>query len=172
VATLKTGKYRLKTVILLLQGQLLQIKGYKVDFLLETISMRPLSPSSGRLLTPAGADDDTDETVSWSDSSDEQADPPVLQQLAAALIAWEPTLIAAYARLDQASAQLAPFAAFLARLDKEVGKKTAIRGEIVGWLQRLVTDDAARSRAFQLVGTAEDAATALAIYQSIRAAGQ
>ena len=133
--------------------------------------MRPLSPSSGRLPAPAGADDDTDETVSWSDSSDEQTDPPVLQQLAAALIAWEPTLIAAYARLDQASAQLAPFAAFLVRLDKEVGKKTALRGEIVGWLQALVTDDAARSRAFQLVAAADDGATALASYRAILAAG-
>jgi hypothetical protein len=133
--------------------------------------MRPLSPSSARLPAPAGADDDTDKTVSWSDDSDEQADPPVLQQLAAALIAWEPTLIVAYARLDQASAQLAPFAAFLTQLDKEVGKKTALRGEIVGWLQALVTDDAARSRAFELVAAADGAATALASYRATRAAG-
>jgi hypothetical protein len=121
---------------------------------------------------PAAIDDDTDDTVSYSDSGDEQADPPVLQQLARAVISWEPGLAAAYARLDQSAAELAPFAAFLARLDREVGKKTALRGEIVGWLQSLVADDAARSRAFALVAGADDAATALACYQAIRAAGR
>jgi hypothetical protein len=66
--------------------------------------MHPLSTAPGRMPAPAAIDDDTDDTVSYSDSGDEQADPPVLQQLARAVISWEPGLAAAYARLDQSAA--------------------------------------------------------------------
>ena len=131
--------------------------------------MRPLSSTSRYLSAPAAMDDDTEETVSFSDSSDEQADPPVLQQLAKALLAWEPMLVAPYARLDQTLAKLPQFAAFLARLDKEVEKRTALRTEIVAWLRTLVTDDPARDRAFHIAAAADDAATALASYQAMRA---
>lgn len=131
--------------------------------------MRPLSNTSRYLSAPAATDDDTEETVSFSDSSDEQPDPPVLQQLAKALLAWEPTLVTAYARLDQSLAAMAPFAAFLARLDEDVEKRTPLRDEIVAWLRTLVTDDTARDRAFHIAAAADDATTALASYRAMRA---
>lgn len=131
--------------------------------------MRPLSNSSRPASMPAAIDDDTDETVSFSDSGEELPDPPVLQQLARAILVWEPMLVAAYARLDQTLAELAPFAAFLARLDKEVEKRTALRHEIVGWLRTVLTDEASRNRAFHIAAAADDTATALASYRAMRA---
>jgi hypothetical protein len=132
--------------------------------------MRPFSAAPFRAASPAASGDDLDATISFSGSDDEQPDPPGLQQLACALLAWEPTLVAAYARLDHSPAELLPFAAFLAQLDREVGGRTAARGEIIGWLQALATDDAARSRAFRIASGLNGAVTALAGYQAIRTA--
>jgi hypothetical protein len=131
--------------------------------------MRPLFAVPARAAAPAGTADDIDDTVSYS-SDEEQADPPILQQLAVTLIGWEPTLVTAYARLDPAAADIAPFAEFLARLLQEVSRREAVRGEIVGWLQALATDEAARKRAFGIIAAADGAGTALATYQAIRAA--
>jgi hypothetical protein len=134
--------------------------------------MRPFSTALNRPAHPGTADEDLDATISFSDSEDEQPDPPALQQLARALLAWEPTLVAAYAPLDHASAELAPFAVFLVRLDKEVDGRTAMRGEIIGWLQALGRDAAARSRAFRIAAAVNSAVSALATYQAIRTASQ
>jgi hypothetical protein len=65
-----------------------------------------------------------------------------------------------------------PFAAFLFQLKKEVAGQAALRGEIIGWLQALAADDAARSRAFLMASTADAAGTALQTYRAIRAASQ
>jgi hypothetical protein len=134
--------------------------------------MRPFSAVPVRAAYPAAPGDDLDATISFSGSEDEQPDPPALQQLARALLAWEPTLVAAYARLDQTPAELVPFAAFLVQLDREVDGRTAERGEIVGWLQALAADDAARSRAFRIASGLNGADSALASYQAIRTASQ
>ena len=134
--------------------------------------MRPFSVVPVRATSPAAPGDDLDATISFSGSEDEQPDPPALQQLARALLAWEPTLVAAYARLDHTPVELVPFAAFLVQLDREVDGRTAARGEIVGWLQALAADDAARSRAFRIASGLDCAITALAGYQAIRTASQ
>jgi len=118
------------------------------------------------------SDEDLDATISFSGSDDDMPDPPALQQLAQALLAWEPALVATYARLDHAPGELAPFAAFLDRLKREVAGQAASRGEIIGWLQTLATDDGARSRAFRIVSAAAAASTALQTYQTIRTASQ
>jgi hypothetical protein len=125
-----------------------------------------------RTAHPGTADEDLDATISFSDSEDEQPDPPALQQLARALLAWEPGLVAAYACLGNAAAELAPFAVLLLRLDKEVDGRTAMRGEIIGWLQALADDAAARSRAFRIAAAVNSAVSALATYQAIRRASQ
>lgn len=130
--------------------------------------MRPLSASSFRAAVPTGSEDDLDATVSYTSSDDDGSDPPVLQQLAVALLAWQPALVAAYARLDQAAPELAPFAAFLARLDREVGRQTGLRGEVIGWLQALAADDVARRRALAIVAGADGTGAALATYRAIR----
>ena len=134
--------------------------------------MRPSSAVSARHADPATADDDLDETISFSDGEDEQSDPPALQQLARALLAWEPTLVAPYAGIDPSDAQLASFAAFLLRLDKEVDGRTAMRGEIIGWLQALPGNAAALSRAFSVAAAVNGAVSALATYHSMRTAIQ
>jgi hypothetical protein len=154
------------------QGRLCHANRYIAQFSKETISMRPFSAAPARSACPASPGDDLDATVSFSGSEDEQPDPPGLQQLARALLAWEPTLVTAYARLGHSQVELAPFAAFLVQLDREVDGRTAARGEIVGWLQTLATDDAARSRAFRIASGLNGAVTALASYQAIRMASQ
>ena len=134
--------------------------------------MRPSFTAPVRTAHPGTADEDLDATISFSDSEDEQPDPPALQQLARALLAWEPRLVAAYAHLNHAPAEIAPFAVFLLRLDKEVDGRTALRGEIIGWLQALADDAAARSRAFRIAAAVNSAVSALATYQAIRTASQ
>lgn len=148
--------------------QLIQFKGYIGNFFPETISMRPLSASLSRAAVPTGSEEDLEATVSYTSSDEGGSDPPVLQQLAVALLAWQPALVATYARLDQAAPELAPFAAFLARLDREVGRQTGLRGEVIGWLQALAGDDGARRRALAMVASAGNTGTALATYQAIR----
>lgn len=133
--------------------------------------MRPFSTMPVRPGAPAGTEDDPDDTVSYSSSDEGNGDPPFLQELAVTLIAWEPTLVAPYACLEQL-AEMAPFADFLARLGEEVARRSALRGEIVGWLQALVTDEVARKRALGIVSIANGAGTALATYQAIRAANE
>jgi hypothetical protein len=118
----------------------------------------------------ADSDEDLETTVSFSGSDDDLPDPPALQQLARAVLAWEPALVASYARLDHAAEELASFAAFLGRLKGEVAGQAASRGEIVGWLQTLAADDAVRSRAFRMASAADAASTAMATYQAIRRA--
>ena len=134
--------------------------------------MRPSFAVPIRTADPATADNDLDKTVSFSDSEDEQPDPPALQQLARALLAWEPTLVALYAGIDPSAAELPSFAAFLLRLDKEVDGRTAMRGEIIGWLQALARDGAARSRAFRIAAAVNSVVSALASYHSMRTASQ
>ena len=140
-----------------------------VSFNATSTATRSASPD-GR--AAADSDEDLDATVSFSGSDDDTPDPPALQQLTQAVLAWEPALVAAYARLDHAPEALAPFAVFLAGLKKEVAGQAGLRGEIIGWLQRLATDDAARSRAFRMASTADAASAALETYQAIRAARQ
>ena len=133
--------------------------------------MRPFSSSVLRLATPTGAsDEDLDATVTFSGSEDDQPDPPGLQQLARALLSWEPALVARYMRLDHEPQGLGPFSAFLGQLDREVAGQAATRGEIIGWLNRLAVDEAARSRAFRMVAGAGSAGAALALYQALRKA--
>jgi hypothetical protein len=143
--------------------------------------MRPVSfnaaSPAGRGASPDGrasadSDEDLAATVSFTSSDDDMPDPPALQQLAQALLAWEPTLVVPYARLDHAPEELVPFAAFLASLKGEVAGQAALRGEIVGWLQALAADDAARRRAFRMVAGADAAGTALQTYRAIRTASQ
>lgn len=139
--------------------------------------MRTLSSRSFRSAVPdaraaSDSDEDLDATISFSGSDDEMPDPPALQQLARAILAWEPALVPAYARLDHVPAELAPFAAFLGRLETELHGQAVTRGEFVGWLKALSTDEAARSRAFRIVSAANGADTALATYQAIRKASQ
>ena len=140
------------------------------------VSFNAASPAS-RGTSPdarasSGSDEDLAATVSFSDSDDDMPDPPALQQLAQALLAWEPALVAPYARLDHAAEDIAPFAAFLVRLRGEVAGQAALRGEIVGWLQALAADEPARRRAFGMATGADAAGTALQTYRAIRTAGQ
>ena len=132
--------------------------------------MRPFFPGVVRPSTPQGSDEDLDSTVSFSDSEDDLPDPPALQQLARALLGWAPALVASYARLDHSPASIAPFSAFLGRLEREVAGQAATRGEIIGWLHELAADQAARSRAFQMVSEADAAGSALVLYQAMRKA--
>ena len=135
-----------------------------------SLSSHPVRSTVPNGRAAADSDEDLETTVSFSGSDDDLPDPPALQQLAQAVLAWEPALVASYARLDHAAEELAPFAAFLVRLRKEVAGKAASRGEIVGWLQTLATDGAARSRAFRMASTANADGTAMATYEAIRMA--
>ena len=81
-------------------------------------------------------------------------------------------MVASYARLAHVAAELSPFAAFLVQLKMEVAGRAASRGEIIGWLQTLATDDSARSRAFRMVSAAHATGTALQTYLAIREASQ
>jgi hypothetical protein len=140
------------------------------------VSFNAASPA-GRGASPdsrasADSDEDLAATVSFSGSDDDMPDPPALQQLAQALLAWEPALVAPYARLDHAAEDISPFASFLVRLKGEVAGQAALHGEIVGWLQALPTDDAARRRAFRMAAGADAAGTALQTYRAIRTASQ
>lgn len=134
--------------------------------------MRPFSSGVICPATPRASEEDLDATVSFSSSEDEQPDPPALQQLARALLSWQPALVAHYARLDYAPGELAPFSAFLGRLEREVAGQAATRGEIIGWLQGLAEDGPARSRAFRIASGAPDAGSALALYQAMRKASE
>lgn len=136
--------------------------------------MKPLSsPVYRRAASPgADSDEDLDDTVSFSGSDDDLPDPPALQALAQALLTWEPSLVATYARLDHVAGELAPFADFLVRLKQETQGQAALRGEITGWLQGLATDQAARSRAFRMACGVHGAGTALETYRAIRTATQ
>jgi hypothetical protein len=134
--------------------------------------MRPFSAHGFSPATPPVSDEDLDATVSFSGSEDEQPDPPGLQQLARALLSWQPALVSLYARLDHAPDDLVPFAAFLGRLEREVAGQAATRGEIIGWLQGLAADDAARNRAFRMASAARGAGMALTLYQAMRRAGE
>lgn len=140
-----------------------------VSFNAASVANRGASPD-GR--ASADSDEDLAATVSFSESDDDMPDAPALQQLAQALLAWEPALVAPYARLDHAAEDIAPFAGFLARLKSEVAGQAALRGEIVGWLQALPADDAARRRAFRMAAGADAAGTALQTYRAIRTASQ
>lgn len=133
--------------------------------------MRPLSGPVGRQSSPTGGDphEDLDATISFSGSEDDD-DAPVLQQLAQALLAWEPSLVPTYARLDYVLEEMAPFAAFLVELRQEVKYRPALRGEITGWLQELGADVPGRRRAFQMVLASDGAGAALDTYRAIRAA--
>jgi hypothetical protein len=134
--------------------------------------MRPFSSGSFCPATPQVSEEDLDATVSFSSSEDEQPDPPALQQLARALLSWQPALVALYARLDHAPGDLAPFSAFLGRLEREVAGQAAMRGEIIGWLQGLAADKPARIRVLRMASGAPGASTALALYQTMRRASE
>lgn len=136
--------------------------------------MNPLPASEFRRFVLPGADsnEDLDDTVSYSGSDDDLPDPPALQALAQAVLAWEPSMVAPYARLDHVAGELAPFADFLVRLKQETQGRAALRGEITGWLQGLAIDHAARSRAFRMASGANGAGTALETYRAIRSAAQ
>jgi hypothetical protein len=149
-------------------GQLFQANGYIALFLKETISMRPFSSSVFCSAAPRISDEDLDATVSFSSSEDEQPDPPALQLLARALLSWQPALVAHYARLGHAPGDLAPFSAFLGRLEREVAGQAAMRGEIIGWLQGLAADEPARTRVFRMASGTPGAGSALALYQAMR----
>nr|WP_314630587.1 hypothetical protein [uncultured Noviherbaspirillum sp.] len=132
--------------------------------------MRPFSSGVFCPATPHVSDEDLDATVSFSGSEDEEPDPPALQQLARALLSWQPALVAQYARLDHALGDLAPFSAFLVQLEREVAGQAATRGEIIGWLQGLAADETARSRAFRMAAGAPGGGPAHALYQAMRRA--
>jgi hypothetical protein len=136
--------------------------------------VKPLSSTVYRRAASPGADSDEnlDDTVSFSGSDDDLPDPPALQALAQAVLAWEPSLVATYARLDHVVGELVPFADFLVRLKQETQGRAALRGEITGWLQGLAADPAARSRAFRMASGANGAGTALETYRAIRSAAQ
>lgn len=136
--------------------------------------MRPFSaaPFRSAALTDTDREEDLDATVSFSDSDDGLPDPPVLQKLAQALLAWNPALVPAYARIDHVPEELAPFAAFLVQLRKELQGRAASCGEVIGWLQALAADDAARRRAFRIASGADGAGTAMETYRAIRNAAQ
>lgn len=140
--------------------------------------MRSLSQAGARPAVPnnnpaADADDELARTESFSDSDDGDglSDPPEVQQLARALLAWDPVVVTAYSRLRHIDGQPAAFAAFLVRLNTEV-RQPSLRGEIIGWLRTLAHDDEKRTRAFQVAVAEQGARTAFDLYDEMRKAAQ
>jgi hypothetical protein len=119
------------------------------------------------------SDDELARTESFSDSDDRDglSDPPEVQQLARALLAWDPVVVTAYSRLRHIDGQPAAFAAFLVRLNTEVSQPS-LRGEIIGWLRTLAHDDDKRTKAFQIAVADKGARTAFDLYEVMRRAAQ
>ena len=138
--------------------------------------MHPLNHAAQRSLAPesrpaADSDGDLDATISFSDSEDGVPDPPELQLLARAILAWDPMMVTAYSRQDHVAGHSAAFADFLVKLNIEV-VTPALRGEIIGWLRTIALRDDRRTRAFQIAATQRGLKPALEIYEAMRAASQ
>ncbi len=140
--------------------------------------MRSLSHTGPRSALPmngaaADSDDELARTESFSDSDDDdrRQDPPEAQQLARALLAWDPVVVTAFSRLSHIDGQPAAFAAFLARLNKEISQPS-LRGEIIGWLRTLAHDEDLRTKAFQAALAGEGARSAFDMYEAMRRAPQ
>ena len=139
--------------------------------------MRPLNQPGLRSGAPlnnavADSDDELARTESFGDSDDDGPfDPPEVQQLARALLAWDPTVVTAFSRLSHIDGQPAAFAAFLSKLNEEV-TQPSLRGEIIGWLRALAHDDNLRTKAFQAALAGKDALSAFDMYESMRRAAQ
>lgn len=130
-------------------------------------------PAAPRNNTAADADDDLARTESFSDSDDGNGpfDPPEMQQLARALLGWDPAVVTAYSRLCHVDGQPAAFAAFLVRLNTEV-RQPSLRGEIIGWLRALAHDEAQRTKAFRIAAAGPGARAAFDLYEAMRKAAQ
>lgn len=139
--------------------------------------MRPLNHPGLRSGAPlnnavANSDDELARTESFGDSDDDGPfDPPEVQQLARALLAWDPAVVTAFSRLSHIDGQPAAFAAFLSKLNEEV-TQPSLRGEIIGWLRTLAHDDNRRTKAFQAALAGKDALSAFDLYETMRRAAQ
>lgn len=140
--------------------------------------MRSLNQFGSRSLAPlndpaADAEDDLARTQSYSDSDDGDGllDQPEVQQLARALLAWDPVVAAAYSRLSHIDGQPAAFAAFLRELNTDVSQPS-LRGEIIGWLRTLAHDKDKRTKAFQIAYAGKGVMAAFDMYEAMRKAAQ
>ena len=140
--------------------------------------MRPVNQPGSRSGAPlnnavADSDDELARTESFGDSDDDDGpfDPPEVQQLARALLAWDPAVVTAFSRLSHIDGQPAAFAAFLSKLNEEV-TQPSLRGEIIGWLRALAHDDNLRTKAFQAALAGKDALSAFEMYEAMRRAAE
>jgi hypothetical protein len=107
-----------------------------------------------------------------SDSEVESLSHLVPKQLACALMAWDPKLVSSLCVAGMMHPHAAAFAAFLNKLHLAVTPDLGLRGEILGWLDRLGSNETQRQRAFQIAAEAGTGTPALAIYQAMRAASE
>ena len=140
--------------------------------------MRSLTHAGWRSAAPmsgpaADSDDELARTESFSDSDDGNGppDPPEIQQLARALLAWDPVVVTAFSRQSHIDGQPAAFAAFLSKLNEEVSQPS-LRGEIIGWLRTLARDEDLRTKAFQAALAGKGAWSAFDMYEAMRRAAQ
>jgi hypothetical protein len=142
--------------------------------------MHPVNYGYARAFMPPNAEDaptqeeDIELTRSYteSDSEDQAEDDIAPQQLARAIMTWDPALLSSLCAAGMMQPHASAFAGFLNRLNLTTGLQTPLRGEVLEWLRQLSTDRDKLPTVFRIAAAARGEEQALATYRAMRTASQ